>query len=165
MPVFVALAAVISVLFFVSLFGAPALAQEANAGDVDNSTTTDNSVAQYCTQVQAAFADQDQYGDATSNAGGDGSASVAEIAQDLGISQEAVQNCLSGVEKERGDGDNGTTDENGATDGDTDGSGAVMKGTAVGRSLPVTGGLEFFWMGGILLMGTGLVMLRMVSRR
>ncbi|BBL80021.1 hypothetical protein RxyAA322_18750 [Rubrobacter xylanophilus] len=67
---------------------APALAQ-ANAvgGDVQ---------VQYqeCTQLIQAIGGQVQYGDATAVSGDIGSASAASIAQELGISVDAVQNCL-----------------------------------------------------------------------
>ncbi|QYJ15752.1 hypothetical protein Rxycam_01580 [Rubrobacter xylanophilus DSM 9941] len=77
-----------AMLAMVLVAAAPALAQ-ANAvgGDVQ---------VQYqeCTQLIQALGAQGQYGDATAVSGDIGSASAASIAQELGISVDAVQNCL-----------------------------------------------------------------------
>lgn len=93
---------------------------------------------------------------------------INNIAQELNISPSIVQECVEG---NAGGGDDGTTNDNGTTndDGtigeDTEGPDAVIDDSEVDGSLPETGGLEIVWTGGALLMGAGLVMWRMVSRR
>lgn len=99
-----------AMLAMVLVAAAPALAQATVNSDDD----TDNSNVQYCTQVQAALANQSNYGDA--NAAADDGEAVAVVAQELGISQEAVQNCIQG----EGNGVVGATGDVG-TDG-TDGT-------------------------------------------
>jgi hypothetical protein len=170
-----------AMLAMVLVAAAPALAQVNIEGDEGDTTTTNQYVD--CTQVQAAAADQNQYGDA--NAGADDeSEAVADIAQELGISQEAVQNCIAGDDNNVGvgdvDGDGAVEDV--AVDGvDNDGDGAVdeadgteaaaasssaaSSSAAAGTSvLPDTGGASLFTLGaGALLVGGGLLARRIFS--
>ncbi len=77
-----------AMLAMVLVAAAPALAQaNAVAGDVQ---------VQYqeCTQLIQVLGQQGQYGDAGAVSGDLGSASASKIAQELGISVDAVQNCL-----------------------------------------------------------------------
>ena len=116
-----------AMLAMVLVAAAPALAQAVIEGD----EAVDNSQTQYvdCTQVQAAAADQ-YSGDANA-AGDDESIAVADIANELGISQEAVQNCVAAGEDANvagvtGGADGGGVVEEAAVDGvDDDGDGVV----------------------------------------
>lgn len=103
-----------------------------------------------------------------------------DIAQELNISPNIVQQCAReggvdvGGDDNGGDDTNGTTDEgtsdeetNGTTDADGDGipdDVTVVPGSIPGKNLPVTGGLEL-WAGGALLLGAGLLIWRVVHRR
>ncbi|MGF1472986.1 MAG: hypothetical protein ACFB50_14765 [Rubrobacteraceae bacterium] len=80
-----------AMLAMVLVAAAPALAQ----AEVESDDDVDNSVNQYidCDAVLAAAGNQVQEGDA--NAAADDGESAAGIAQELGISQEVVQNCLA----------------------------------------------------------------------
>lgn len=85
-----------------------------------------------CLQVQNAFGGQGQYGDADALQYGDsgqGGETVAEVAQELGISQEQVLNCI-GVEVQSSDEDRG----------DADDLEDIVPGTAAEGDLPNTGG-------------------------
>ena len=81
-----------AMLAMVLVVAAPALAQDATAGDIDESVNDSfNTEVQYadCDVVQAAVANQ-YGGDATAS----GDAAAASVANELGISQEAVVACL-----------------------------------------------------------------------
>ena len=106
---------------------------------------------------------------------------INAIAQELNVSPVIVQKCAEAggvdIEEETTNGTtNGTTDEttNGTTDEDTDGTTGDDNGDTVpedvildsipDKNLPVTGGLEL-WTGGALLLGAGLMVWRIVNRR
>lgn len=82
-----ALTAFTAVLLAAILLASPAFAQ-AEGGNV-------NVVNIDCSQVQTALANQGQYGDAT--AAPDGDDAVAEIAQELNITQAQVNACLGSI--------------------------------------------------------------------
>lgn len=140
---------------------APAFAQAvADDGALADDSDETNTEVQYvdCSQVQSAFASQGQYGDANA-AADDESEATAEIAQDLGISQNQVNECLGGAADSTPDPDeNDTTDENGTTDKNDDenlkeGKDDVIEGTESAATLPKTGGPS------LLLVGGGLAVL------
>ena len=145
-----------AMLAMVLAAAAPAFAQ-AVGGNVD---------IQYvdCSQVQAAAAAQGQYGDATADA--DASAgdfasaadadAVAEIAQELGITQAQVNACLGGIDNDV----NG--DDGGATTTVTVTTTATSTATAAAE-LPSTGGTSLLALGaGALLVAGGLLARRIV---
>ncbi|WP_143529291.1 hypothetical protein [Rubrobacter xylanophilus] len=141
---------------------APALAQ-ANAvgGDVQ---------VQYqeCTQLIQAIGEQGQYGDAGAVAGDLGSAAASEIAQEFGISVDAVQNCL------QAGGDINITEggvievvlPSGEVVTVPSGAAAAEEGAAAaatGGALPDTGGASLLALGaGALLVAGGLLARRIV---
>ncbi len=84
-----------------------------------------------CLQVQNAFGNQGQYGNANAQYGDAEGDTVAEVAQELGISQDQVLNCI-GIDIE-----NPPSDDD---PGDVDDPDDVMQGTAAGKDLPNTGG-------------------------
>lgn len=140
-----------AMLAMVLVAAAPAMAQDAVAGDVDNSVSV-----QYadCDTIQAAAAEQ-YGGDAVAL----GDAAAASVANELGVSQESVTACLgstaaggdivaNGVDDD-GDGAVDEADEAAAAEG------AAAAGTTV---LPDTGGASLFTLGaGALLVGGGLL--------
>src|SRR5215217_2867272 len=148
--------------------GAPAFAQ-AVGGDVS---------VQYvdCSQVQAAAAAQGQYGDA--NADADASAgdfasaadadAVAEIAQELGITQAQVNACLGGINVNNGGTTTVTVTASGSGSASASGSGsasasASSSASASAATLPDTGGASLFALGaGALLVAGGLLARRIV---
>ena len=151
-----------AMLAMVLVAAAPALAQ-ANAvgGDVQ---------VQYqeCTQLIQALGEQGQYGDSGAVAGDLGSASASEIAQELGISVDAVQNCLQaggdinvsggGVEVVLPSGETVAV-SGGAAAGAAAGGAAA----AAGGVLPDTGGASLIALGaGALLVAGGLLARRIV---
>jgi LPXTG-motif cell wall-anchored protein len=83
-----------AMLAMVLVAAAPALAQS-TAIQYDNSVSDDDTLTEICTNVADASASQVQYGDA--NAASVEGDAVAEIAQELGISQEQVNECLNTV--------------------------------------------------------------------
>jgi hypothetical protein len=159
---------VAAMLAMVLVAAAPALAQaNAVAGDVQ---------VQYqeCTQLIQALGEQGQYGDAGAVSGDIGSASAAEIAQELGISVEAVQNCLQaggdinvtegGVQVVLPSGETVTV-PSGAAAGGAAAGGAAAGGAAAatGGVLPETGGASLIALGaGALLVAGGLLARRIV---
>ncbi|BBL80022.1 hypothetical protein RxyAA322_18760 [Rubrobacter xylanophilus] len=145
---------------------APALAQ-ANAvgGDVQIQDQT-------CAQVIQVIGGQAQYGDAGAFSGDLGSAAAADIAQQLGISVDAVQNCLQAgedVSVEQGEeavvveswNDN-HGDDNGSSHGAT-ASATASAAAATGGVLPETGGASLLALGaGALLVAGGLLARRIL---
>lgn len=87
--------------------------------------------------------------------------SVNKIAQELNVSPTIVQQCAEegGVDVD-GEDTNGTTD----VDGDGIPDNVIQTSIPAGKNLPNTGGLEL-WAGGVLLLGAGLMMWRMVHRQ
>ncbi|HEX2742737.1 MAG TPA: hypothetical protein VHM69_20015 [Rubrobacter sp.] len=162
---FVAVVGVVAALLVWGLTAAPAFAQ-ATAGDVN---------IQYvdCSQVQAAVAEQYNSGDAiaadNATAGNNGSAAnaeaTAEIAQELGISQEQVNACLNGAD--------GAPTDNGADDGaDTTTAGKVNSSTDVipqtksASELPNTGGAPLPGaVAGFALVAAGILSVGLIVRR
>ncbi len=151
-----------AMLAMVLVAAAPALAQDAVAGDVDNSTdTTTTYINVDCSQVQDAAAAQ-YGGDAVAL----GDAAAASVANELGISQEQVNACLGGV---AGGGDvtvNGVDDDADGVVDEADEAAAAEAGAAAGDAaaaggttvLPDTGGASLFTLGaGALLVGGGLL--------
>lgn len=140
-------AALAAALLAAVLLAAPALAQAPGR----------NVTVQYvdCSQVQSAIAGQDQYGFTI----GDGA--TAELAQELGISQEQVNACLgSNGSDDRvvDDGDDGNTIAKGDVLSDTIPDKKVLAATG-GIGLPGTAFLA------LALVGTGLSVLRFGMRR
>lgn len=139
---------------------APAFAQAvADDGALADDSDETNTEVQYvdCSQVQSAFASQGQYGDANA-AADDESEATAEIAQDLGISQNQVNECLGGAADSTPDADENDTTDNGTTDKNDDenlkeGKDDVIEGTESAATLPKTGGPS------LLLVGGGLAVL------
>lgn len=113
-----------------------------------------------CSQVQSAFASQVQGGDANA-AADDESEANSEIAQDLGITQEQVNQCLGGAANNTPAPDE-TTDE--TTTGSRDleeGKDAVIEDTVKAAALPDTGGSSLLLVGGgILLVASGAALIR-----
>ena len=158
-----------AMLAMVLAAAAPAFAQ-AVAGDVS---------VQYvdCSQVQAAAAAQGQYGDASADA--DASAgdfasaanaeAVAEIAQELGITQAQVNACLGGIDNDVNGGTTTvtvTTSASGSGSASASGSAtssATSSASASAVTLPPTGGASLFALGaGALLVAGGLLARRIV---
>ena len=114
-----------AMLAMVLAAAAPAFAQAVIEDDGDDGNTN----VQYvdCSQVQAAAAAQGQYGDANA-AADDESVAIANISQDLDITQNQVNACLGGIEDSNiaQGGENGgvifDVDDDGVDD---DGDGAV----------------------------------------
>ncbi|ABG05617.1 hypothetical protein Rxyl_2700 [Rubrobacter xylanophilus DSM 9941] len=165
----VLLAAMLAMALFAA---APVLAQ-ANAvgGDVQIQD-------QDCAQVISVLGQQAQYGDAGAVSGDIGSAAAADIAQELGISVDAVQNCLQAgddINLEQGgtvvvhpghdDGGDVHGDDNGGTsseDGAT-ASASASAAAATGGVLPETGGASLIALGaGALLVAGGLLARRII---
>ncbi|QYJ15753.1 hypothetical protein Rxycam_01581 [Rubrobacter xylanophilus DSM 9941] len=154
-----------AMLAMVLVAAAPALAQ-ANAvgGDVQIQSQT-------CDQVVAVLGQQGQYGDAGAVSGDIGSAAAADIAQQLGISVEAVQNCLQAgndINVEQGGtvvvepGHDHSGDDNGSADGAT-ASATASASAATGGVLPDTGGASLIALGaGALLVAGGLLARRIL---
>lgn len=159
---FVAVVGVVAALLVWGLMAAPAFAQ-ATAGDVN---------IQYvdCSQVQAAVAEQYNSGDAIADpdavAGKNGSAAnsdaVAEIAQELGITQEQVNACLNG-------GDGGTDDDadnNGTDDNVNSSEKDVLASTISDSKLPNTGGAPLPGaVAGFALVAAGILSVGLIVRR
>ena len=144
-----------AVLAMVLAAAAPAFAQ-AVGGDVS---------VQYvdCSQVQAAAAAQGQYGDATADAdasAGDfasaaDAAAIAEIAQELGITQAQVSACLGGINVNEGGSVSVIFDTASPTSSPT--------ASASVPTLPDTGGASLLALGaGALLVAGGLLARRIV---
>jgi hypothetical protein len=88
------LGVIVATLLAWSLMAAPAFAQDqAKAGDA-------NMLFVDCSQVQTAFAQQYNSGDAISVSQGQYGNAIAVIAQDLDISQSQVNACLGGTPPE-----------------------------------------------------------------
>lgn len=163
----------VSAVFLAAL--APAVFAQAETRDDGDDG---NASVQYvdCSQVQIVFANQGQYGDANA-AADDESEAVAEISQELNISQNQVNACLGSIGG--GGGDNNTpdpTDDGNGGDRDDDeddaasaaemreGEDEVIKGTVLAKELPNTGGPSL--LGGVLglaLVAGGAALIR--SRR
>ena len=157
-----------AMLAMVLAAAAPAFAQ-AVAGDVN---------VQYvdCSQVQAAAAAQGQYGDATADA--DASAgdfasaadadAVAEIAQELGITQAQVNACLGGIDNDVNGDDGGATttvtvSASGSGSASATSSATSSASASAAAELPSTGGASLFALGaGALLVAGGLLARRIV---
>ena len=153
-----------AMLAMVLAAAAPAFAQ-AVAGDVN---------VQYvdCSQVQAAAAAQGQYGDASADASGVSTAAAAEIAQELGITQQQVNACLGGINV----GNGGTTTVTVSASGSSSSSASSSSSSSASASssssasassssatLPETGGASLFALGaGALLVAGGLLARRIV---
>ena len=159
---------VAAMLAMVLVAAAPALAQAtAVGGDVQ---------VQYqeCTQLITALGQQTNTGSATGVSGDLGSASAATIAQELGISVDAVQNCLQaggdinvtegGVQVVLPSGETVTVPSGGAAAGGAAaGAAAGAAGAAAGGVLPETGGASLIALGaGALLVAGGLLARRIV---
>ena len=168
-----------AMLAMVLVAAAPAFAQVA----IDNSTDTQYSdsfnTTTFCNQVGGlVLANQGQYGDAGA-AATDNSAAAADIAQQLGVSQDQVLNCFSNLDT-NGDGTITTVD---TTGGGTSGGGTASAGggsasasagsaasasagsaaAASGGTLPDTGGASLIALGaGALLVAGGLLARRIV---
>ena len=131
---------------------APAALGQAIVGDDGNLNI------QYvdCSQVQSAFASQVQGGDANA-AADDESEATSEIAQDLGITQKQVNQCLGGAA-------NNTPAPDETTTGSRDleeGKDAVIEDTVKAAALPDTGGSSLLLVGGgILLVASGAALIR-----
>lgn len=152
-----------AMLAMVLAAAAPAFAQ-AVGGNVD---------IQYvdCSQVQAAAAAQGQYGDATADA--DASAgdfasaadadAVAEIAQELDITQAQVNACLGGIDNDEGNGGTTLVPVTRGGGGSTSGGGSDSSSASAAAELPATGGASLFALGaGALLVAGGLLARRIV---
>lgn len=149
------------------LVSVPAYGQETGGGVQYSDSFNETS---FCNQVQAIIADIDQVqgGDAVAVAD-QYSEAAAEISQDLGVSQDAVLNCIIGTGAE---GTNGgeDTDETTGDDGDTTGEDTkgdvtdradVVAGTTVKGTLPDTSGSSLaIPMIGAELLCFGLALLR-----
>ncbi|BBL80023.1 hypothetical protein RxyAA322_18770 [Rubrobacter xylanophilus] len=143
-----------AMLAMVLVAAAPALAQDnAVSGDVQ----VQNSV---CAQVVEAAGGQANLGSSGASAGDIGSAAASEIAQELGVSVDAVQNCL------QAGGDinvaGGAEEENAAAVqyqyAEEGGAAAAAAGV-----LPETGGASLLALGaGALLVAGGLLARRIV---
>jgi hypothetical protein len=137
----------VAALLMWSLMAAPAFAQAvpqagndgAQAGDVDFQAVD-------CSQVQAALAGQYNSGDAVAIQYGSADA-TASIAQELGISQEQANACLSGA-------------------GDVDSSKGVKADTISKIPLPDTGGMPLpAAVFGLALAAAGLLSAGSIIRR
>jgi hypothetical protein len=158
---------VVASLLVWGLAAAPAFAQ-ATAGDVN---------LQYvdCSQVQSAVAQQYNSGDAISDpdaiAGDNSSAAnaeaVAEIAQELNISQEQVNACLGAEGSPTDDGNNDDADDGaGTTTAAVDKSTDVVPGTKSASELPNTGGAPLpAAAAGIALVAAGILSVGLIVRR
>ena len=128
-----------------------------------------------CSQVQNAFADQGQYANANAAADDEGEA-VAEVSQELNISQNQVNACLGSTgaspngNNPRGDETTGPTNRE-PTDEETtgklaEGEDAVDDDTVLAADeLPETGGPGFAGVvlaSGCALLGAGLILNRIV---
>ena len=156
-----------AMLAMVLVAAAPALAQaNAVAGDVQ---------VQYqeCTQLITALGQQTNTGDATSVSGDIGSASASEIAQELGISVEAVQNCLQAggdisvteggvIEVVLPSGEVVTVPSDGAAA--AAGAAAGAAAAAAGGVLPETGGASLIALGAGALLVAGGLLARRIAR-
>lgn len=152
----------VSALFLLAL--APAVFAQAVIEDDGNTSV------QYvdCSQVQNAFASQDQYANANA-AADDESEAAAEVSQELNISQNQVNACLGSIGVNP-DGNNPSGDETAdPTDGETtdelaEGEDAVESDTIIAvDQLPETGGPSFAGVvlaSGCALLGVGLVLNR-----
>lgn len=131
--------AVMSVsVMFLAVFAPAVLAQAENRDNQEGRDDRDRDASVSCLQVQNAFGSQGQYGNATAqyggdgDSGGDGGETVAEVAQELGISQDQVLNCI-GIDVENpSSGDGNPGDVNDPDD--------VVKGSGIDDDLPNTGG-------------------------
>ncbi|MCA3749558.1 MAG: LPXTG cell wall anchor domain-containing protein [Rubrobacter sp.] len=168
----------------------PGLAQEEDGGGDGGATATAGDVQiqyQDCDQVVAAAAEQLNTGDAGAVSGDVSAAAAAQIAQKLGISVGAVQNCLQAAgdigaggggpgqedtgETPQEEEDGGQADTDGAPTGDEDEQQSleemqsqVLADTIPSKVLPVTGGAHpAALLAGALLVTTGLLLL--VRRR
>ena len=166
---FVAVVGVVAALLVWGLMATPAFAQ-ATAGDVN---------IQYvdCSQVQAAVAEQYNSGDAIADpdavAGNNGSAAnsdaVAEIAQELGISQEQVNACLNGADgapTDNGNDDGADDGGDSSTAGDVSKSTDVIPQTKSASELPNTGGAPLSGaVAGFALVAAGILSVGLIVRR
>lgn len=146
------LAAVAASALLVTL-SAPAAFGQAIIEDDEDETNTNVQIVD-CSQVQSAFASQGQY--ANANAVARDSEATAEVAQELGITQDQVNNCL-------GDGaDNKAKDP---ADGKTlpEGKDEVIDETVQAAKLPETGGPSLLLIGGGLAVVAGA--LALIRRR
>jgi hypothetical protein len=145
---FVAVAGFVAALLVWGLLAAPALAQDANAqaGDAGAQAGDVDFQAVDCSQVQAALAGQYNSGDAVAIQYGSADA-TASIAQELGISQEQANACLSGA-------------------GDVDSSKGVKADTISKIPLPDTGGMPLpAAVFGLALAAAGLLSAGSIIRR
>jgi hypothetical protein len=160
---------VVAALLLWGLSAVPAFAQ-ATAGDVN---------LQYvdCSQVQSAVAQQYNSVDANSNptavAGDNSSAAnaeaVAEIAQELNITQDQVNACLNGAASAPTDNDTNDGADDGTdttTEGDVSSSADVNKKTLSASELPNTGGVPLPGAAaGIALVAAGILSVGLIVRR
>ncbi|CAA9443135.1 MAG: hypothetical protein AVDCRST_MAG02-258 [uncultured Rubrobacteraceae bacterium] len=151
---------------------APAVFAQAVIEDDDGDTSV-----QYvdCSQVQNAFANQGQYANANA-AADDESEAVAEVSQELNISQSQVNACLGSIggnpdgNNPPGDETTGPTERQPADEETTDdlaeGRDAVDRDTVLAADeLPETGGPGFAGVvlaSGCALLGVGLILNRIV---
>ncbi|CAA9481867.1 MAG: hypothetical protein AVDCRST_MAG12-1557 [uncultured Rubrobacteraceae bacterium] len=112
-----------------------------------------------CSQVQSAIGGQ--YGNANANAVVESEA-IAEVAQELNITQDQVNACLGDIGQNpdgNRDGDGDKEDENGTeTEGsreEKEGENAVLAGTDPGGTLPNTGGPSLLALGVALALVAG----------
>lgn len=137
---------------------------QATAGDDRDNDNADITIVD-CSQVQNAFGNQDQYGNASAQYQ---SEAIAIISQELDIAQNQVNECLGGqTDGNSDDGNNdGEGDENSNTEDKDleDGEENVLAGTDPGGTLPKTGGpsLLAVMLGAALIVG-GATLIR--SRR
>jgi hypothetical protein len=130
-----------------------------------------NTTIVICSQVQNAFANQGQYANGGANAvATDGSVAVAEIAQELNISQNQVLNCLGGgggeTTEEETTAEETTAGETTAEETSvmTEGEDAVDDDTVLDADeLPETGGSSGVLLAsGCALLGVGLILNRIL---
>ncbi len=156
-----------AMLAMVLVAAAPALAQDnAVAGDVQIQDSV-------CSQVIDAAGSQANLGSSGAASGDIGSAAASDIAQQLGVSVETVQNCLQAggdINVEQG----ATTTVTGAEEGAAaaqyaeggaaaGGAAAAAAGAAAGGVLPETGGASLIALGaGALLVAGGLLARRIL---
>lgn len=151
---------VAAMLAMVLVAAAPALAQDnAVAGDVQIQDSV-------CTQVIDAAGGQANLGSSDAVSGDIGSAAASEIAQQLGVSVETVQNCLQAggdINVEQGATTTVTGAEESAAAAQYAEGGAAAGGAAAGGVLPETGGASLIALGaGALLVAGGLLARRIV---
>ncbi|WP_233451995.1 hypothetical protein [Rubrobacter xylanophilus] len=145
-------------LAMVLVAAAPALAQDnAVAGDVQIQDSV-------CAQVVDAAGGQANLGSSGASSGDIGSASAASIAQELGVSVEAVQNCLQAGGDINVSGGAAAEESAAAVQYQyAEEGGAAGAAAAAAGVLPETGGASLIALGaGALLVAGGLLARRIV---